>query len=180
MKPIRTYPLTWVLVVLVAVLLASAVPPAHPALGRLPPDISQKIVNVPVAATRDDDRMVVLVTFKRDQRMAVESWINGLKLQDQSIVWVRMPVIDDPGEPALRAQAESRLMARYASPGERANLLPLITNRARFVQLTGLRDATEASVLVINRRGDVLARVAGAYDADKAAIVMDTVRLREL
>lgn len=180
MKPIWTYPLTWVLVVLLAVVLAMAVPRSHPALGRLPPDIGQKIVQLPVAAARDDDRMIVLVTFKRDQRPAAESWINGLQLNDQSVVWVRMPVVDDPGDAALRAQAEGRLIARYAGALERNHLLPLITDRAAFLQWTGLRDTGEASVLVINRRGDVLARVAGAFDPDKAATVMDTVHLREL
>ncbi len=180
MKPIRTYPLTWILVVLLAIVLAFAGPRPHPALGRLPADIGEKLGKVPAAAVREDDRMIMVLTFRRDQRQAAENWIRGLRLHEHAVAWVRMPVVDDPGEPALRAEAEGRLLARYAGPGERNNLLPLITNRAVFVQSTGLRDTSQASVLVINRRGDVLARVVGEYDTDKAAVVMDTVRQQEL
>ena len=180
MKSIWSYPATWAVVVVLAAVLAFAVPRAHPALGRLPPDIGEKLVKGPVGMVHADDRMLVLVTFKRDQRIAAESWISGLNLRGGSVVWVRMPVVDDPGEPALRAQAEGRLLARYPSPGERSNLLPLITNRAMFVEATGLRDTNQASVLVINRRGEVLARVVGEYDPDKATTLMDTVHQREL
>jgi hypothetical protein len=180
MKPIWTYPLAWFVVVLVAVLLAFAGPRAHPALGHLPPDIGGKLDRVPVASVGDDDRMIVLVTFRRDQRVAAESWIKGLNLRNRAVVWVRMPVVDDPGDPTLRAQAEGRLLSRYADPAERENLVPLVTNRALFVAATGLHDTTQAHVLVINRRGEVLARVAGEFDAEKAATVLDTVSLREL
>ncbi len=180
MKPIWTYPLAWFAVVLAAVVLSFAVPRGHPALGRLPADIGARLDKAAVAAVQGDERMLVLVTFRRDQREAAESWVHGLSLRDRPVVWVRMPVVDDPGEPTLRARAEGRLMERYASPVERANLLPLVTNRAMFVELTGLRDISQAHMLVINRRGEVLARVAGAYDPQKAAIVMDTLTLQEL
>jgi hypothetical protein len=180
MKPIWTYPQTWLVVVLAAALLAFAVPRAHPPLGRLPPDIGHKLDRVPIAAVREDERIIVLVTFRRDQRQVAEDWINGLKLRERAVVWVRMPVVDDPGSADLRAQAEGHLMARYANPAERDNLVPLVTDRAMFVQATGLRDTSQAHVLVINRRGEVLARVAGEFDANKAATVMDTVTLSEL
>lgn len=180
MKPLWTYPLAWLAVVLVAAVLAFAVPRSHPALGRMPPDIGRKLDRVPVAAVHDDERMIVLVTFRRDQRAAADSWIRGLNLRDRAVSWVRMPVVDDPGEPGLRAQAEVRLMQRYGSPGERENLLPLVTNRAVFAEAAGLRDISQAHVLVINRRGEVLARVTGEFDPDKAATVMDTLTLREL
>ena len=131
-------------------------------------------------ARNDDERLVLIVTFSREHRAAAESWIRGLKLDNPAVAWVRMPVIDDPGVPAMRLQAEGRILARYASASERENLLPLVTNRALFVDATGLPDTRQAHVLVINRSGEVLARVAGAYDEEKAAIVRGTVSLQEL
>ena len=68
----------------------------------------------------------------------------------------------------------------YASAQERSNLVPVFTDRAAFVQSAGLRDIEHAHVLVLNRNGEVLARVAGAYDADKARIVRDTLSMSEL
>ena len=180
MKSAWTYTLAWGAVVLAAILLTFGVPRAHPALGRLPADIGQKIDQVPLARARDDERLIVIVTFSRDHRAAAESWIQGLQLDRQAYAWIRMPVIDDPGSPALRVQAEGRILARYPSPADRGNLLPLVTDRSLFVDATGVPDTRQAHVLVVNRRGEVLARVSGPYDVEKAATVLGTVTLQEL
>ncbi|MEO8855415.1 MAG: hypothetical protein ABI343_00360, partial [Burkholderiaceae bacterium] len=105
-----------------------------------------------------------------------ESWIDGMRLRsDQSISWVRMPVLNDPGDPSRRAAAESHVLDHYATPQERANLLPLIVDRAAFVQSAGLVDTQSANVLVINRNGEVLARVSGPFDEVKAQTLRDTL-----
>lgn len=180
MKPIWTYPLAWCAVVVVALLLAFGAPRYHHAVGRLPAEVGVQLERVPARATEPDGRMLALVTFQRDQRAVAETWIRGLNLHEGSVMWVRMPVVNDPGEPGLRAQAEGRLLARYPSPHERNNLLPVFTNRATFLQLARLSDSEQPWVLVINRRGDILARVAGPYDPDKAATLLDTLKMLEL
>ncbi len=180
MKPTWKYPFTWFAVVAAAMLLAVATPRQPGVLGHLPSEVGQKLV-YQVASAQRSERILALVTFNRDQRKQVESWINGLKLhQDRSIAWIRMPVVNDPRDPQRRAAAESRLMARYASPQERANLLPVITDRDAFVQAAGLRDADRAYVLVINRNGEVLARVAGEFDETKAEVLRDTLLMRDM
>ena len=80
----------------------------------------------------------------------------------------------------MRVQAEGRVLARYPSPADRGNLLPLVTDRSLFVDATGVPDTRQAHVLVVNRRGEVLARVSGPYDMEKAATVLGTVTLQEL
>lgn len=180
MKLFWTSPLTWIAVVVAAVLLAFAVPRSHPAMGRLPAGIDQKVVQVPAAQARADERLLLIVTFSRDHRAAAESWIQGLQLDRQAYAWVRMPVVDDPGSPALRVQAEGRILARYRGEADRGNLLPLVTDRSLFLDATGVPDTRQVHVLVVNRRGDVLARVSGPFDEEKAATVLDTLNLREL
>ena len=180
MKSVWTATLAWAAVVLAAIFLAFAVPRAHPALGRLPAGIGEKMDQVPVVRSRDDERRIVIVTFSREHRGAAETWIRGLQLDRQAYAWVRMPVVDDPGSPALRLQAEGRILARYASLADRSNLLPLVTDRSLFVGATGVPDTRQAHVLVVNRRGEVLARVSGPYDADKAATIVGTVLLQEI
>ena len=180
-KPIWTYPLTWCAVVAVAVVLAVATPRASGVVGRLPAAVGQKLDSQTMALANGDERFLALVSFHRDQRKEVESWISGLKLHhDSSIAWVRMPVVNDPGDPALRVAAENRLLARYASVLERQNLVTVITDRDAFVQSAGLRGTGNAYVLVVNRNGDVLARVAGEFDETKAESLREILMMREL
>ena len=176
-----TLPVTWLVVVLLALLLANAAPrdPALP--GRLPVAVGQQIEQRADAFRRGERRMLALVTFRREHRQDVESWISGLGLeQDRSIAWVRMPVVDDSGDPAHRVAAETRLLARYSSAQERANLVPVFVDRRDFVQATGLPTIDRAHVLVINRNGDVLAHVAGEYNEVKAREVRETLTASDL
>ena len=176
MKPIWTYPLAWVAVVVVAFMLAIAAPRELGVMGRLPSVVGQALDQKQPTAKSGDERILALITFNRGQRKDAESWINGLKLQNhRSISWVRMPVVNDPGDPAGRAAVEGRLLARYASPQERSNLMPVFVDRNSFVQSAGLLDTDTAYVLVINRNGDVLARVAGEFDEDKAQTLRETL-----
>ena len=181
MKPIWTYPLAWFAVVVVAFILAIAAPRESGVMGRLPPAVGQALDLKQPAAKSGDERILALITFNRGQRKDAESWISGLKLQNhRSISWVRMPVVNDPGDPAARAAAEGRLLAHYASPRERSNLLPVFVDRDNFVHSAGLLDTDTAYVLVINRNGDVLARVAGEFDEDKAQALRDTLLTNDL
>lgn len=181
MKPLGNYPVTWFVVVVMALMLALATPRKAGVMGRLPSDVGQKLERQPAALAQGEERILALITFHRDQRKDVESWISGLKLHDnRSIAWVRMPVVDDHGDPKSRAAAESRLMARYASAQERSNLLPIFTDREAFAQSAGLSDTQHAYVLVINRSGEVLARAAGGYDESKAEALRDTLLTRDM
>ncbi len=180
MKPIWNYPLTWFAVVVLAFVLAIATPHDSGVMGRLPSAVGQSLDLKPVAVKPGDGKILALVTFNRNQRREVESWIHGLNLHgDRSISWIRMPVVNDPGDPAHRAAAEGRLLKHYASAQERSNLLPVFVNQNTFAQSAGLLDTDTAYVLVINRNGDVLARVAGEFDADKAEALRETLRTSE-
>ena len=180
-KSIWAYPLTWFFVVAAAAVLAVATPREPGVMGRLPSVVGQLLQHKPAVLVRGEERILALITFHRSQRKDVESWISGLQLNhDRSIPWVRMPVVNDPGDPASRAAAEDRLLARYASAQERSNLVPVFTDRAAFVQSAGLDGTDRAYVLVINRSGDVLARVAGEFDETKAQTVRDTLLLHDL
>ena len=174
MKSFWSNPFTWFVVVVLAVVLAVATPRVSGVMGRLPAVIGKPLELKPAAVKREDDRILALITFNKSQRQEAESWIRGLKLQnEQSISWIRMPVVDDAGDPTRRAEAEGRLMAHYTSVQERSNLQPMFVNRDTFVKSTGIVDTNQAHVFVINRNGDVLARVAGGFDDGKAQIVRE-------
>jgi hypothetical protein len=181
MKKVWISTLAWAGIALAALIFAFAAPHDARVMGHLPELKAQFADRQPVSFPKDlpAERTLALVTFHRDHRKDAESWINGLKLRnDPSIAWVRMPVVNDPKDPVLRGEVETRLMARYASDAERSNLLPVFTDRAAFVQSTGLGNVDKAHVLVVNREGEVLARVSGQYDEAKAQALLQTLRMQ--
>ena len=181
MKPIWTTPLTWLAVVLVAILLALATPRSTGALGHLPPLVGKSLADKMLPVADSDRPIVALVSFHRHHRQQVDSWVEGLALhQNRSIGWIRMPVINDPGDESLRSAMQQRIHARYQVEQERSRLLPVFTDRPAFMQATGLPNTEHAVVLVLSRNGDVLARLVGPYDEDKGRTVRDLLGLQDL
>lgn len=173
--------LAWVGIAGAALVFAFVAPHDASVMGRLPELKAQLADRQPVSFPKGlpAERSLAVVTFHPDHRKDAESWIKGLQLRDDpSIAWVRMPVVNDPKDPVLRGEVETRLLSRYATETERRNLLPVFTDRAAFVQSTGLGNADKAHVLVVNRDGEVLARVSGQYDEAKAQALLQTLRMQ--
>lgn len=169
----------WLAAAGLALALALASPTDSTVMGRLPSLMSQTLAKRPMAVPEDlpGERTLALITFKRTQKEHADSWVEGLNLKnDPTINWIRMAVVNDPGTPEGRDEAQSRLLGRYPSEDERANLLPVFVDRKSFVRSAGLRGVDQAVVVVINRQGDVLARAEGRFDEIKAANLRETLR----
>ena len=147
-------------------------------MGQLPAHSTQSLNRKPVILPEGlpSDRTLALVTFNRDQRAQADSWIEGLNLKnDASISWVRIPVLGEPNTPNARRDAETRLLGRYTADIERAKMLPVFMDKAEFARATGLKNTGQGYAVVFNRQGEVLARVEGAFDADKAQTLRETL-----
>ena len=159
--------------------LAFAAPNDSSVMGRLPAFMAQTLLRQPVTVPEGlpSDRTLALITFKRGQRADVESWIQGMNLRnDPSITWMRMPVLNDPGTLTGRSAVEDRLLQHYTADSERAKMVPVFTDRASFVRSAGLASTDQVYAVVVNRQGEVLARVEGQFDADKAQTLRETLR----
>lgn len=179
MKSNGAYLGAWIAAAGFAVALAFVAPNETSVMGHLPAFISQTLMRQPVAVPEGlpSDRTLALITFQRGQRAQVESWIQGLDLRnDPSIAWMRMSVRDDPGTPTGRSAVESKLLQHYLADAERAKLVPVFTDRASFVRSAGLNGTTQVYAVVVNRQGDVLARVEGQFDPDKARKLRETLQ----
>lgn len=173
------YVLAWLSAAALAFALAVASPNEARVMGHLPSFISQTLMHRPMVLPEGlpSDRTLALVTFQRAHRAQADSWIQGLDLKnDASIQWLRMPVLNDPGTAGGRSTVENRLLQNYPAAHERANLVPVFTDRADFVRSVGLNGVSQGYAIVVNRRGDVLARVEGQFDADKAALLRETLK----
>jgi hypothetical protein len=168
----------WLVAVGLAFALAFAAPNESSVMGRLPAFMAQTLLRQPVTVPEGlpSDRTLALITFQRGQHAQVESWIQGMNLRnDPSISWMRMPVLNDPGTQG-RSAVEDRLLQRYPADTERAKLVPVFTDRASFVRSAGLGGTDQVYAVVINRQGEVLARVEGQFDADKAQTLRETLK----
>ena len=179
MKSNVSYLGAWLAAVGLAFAFAFVAPNDSSVMGRLPAFMAQTLLRQPVTVPEGlpSDRTLALITFKRGQHAEVESWIQGMNLRnDPSITWMRMPVVNDPGTMTGRSAVENRLLQHYPADAERAKLVPVFTDRASFVRSAGLASTDQIYAVVVNHQGDVLARVEGQFDADKAQTLRETLR----
>ena len=170
--------LAWVAAAGTGVGFAMWYPTEGSVMGQLPAHNTQSLAHAPVSLPEGlpSDRTLALVTFNRDQRSQADSWIEGLNLKnDPSISWVRIPVLGEPNSPDFKTDSEKRLLGRYTAEAERAKMLPMFVDKAAFARATGLNSSERGYAVVLNRQGEVLARVEGPYDPDKATALRETL-----
>ncbi len=182
MNSIVTYLGAWVAAVAVALVLAFASPTESSVMGEIPTFASHTLTQRSMTVPEDlpTDRTLALIGFKRGHHKKVQSWVDGLNLQnDTSIAWMRMPVINDPGTREGRNAVEDKLLRRYPLEAERARLLPAFVDSDRFARTAGLHSTEEVYAVVLNRQGEVLARVEGGFDEEKAVRLRETLQAGE-
>ena len=171
--------LMWVSVASAAFLFAFATPTGQAILGRVPAligsDLNRKPISIPAGLTAE--RTLVLVSFQRGQGRDVDTWIRGMSLREGGAVqWVRLPILNDPGDLSGRNEVESRFQARFTSPQERSKVVPVFTDQQAFLRSVGLTGTDQISALVLNRNGEVLARVEGVFSPDKKDLIEDALK----
>lgn len=57
--------------------------------------------------------------------------------------------------------------------------MPLFTDRANFGRAAGLKGTEQFYAMVVNRRGDVLARIGGEFNQDKAQTLHETLKAQK-
>jgi hypothetical protein len=167
----------WVGTAFAALALAVAAPKGLAILGHLPAftaaNLNKESVMIPEGLKAE--RTLLLLSLQRGQGHDIDSWIMGMHLrEDSSLPWLRMPVRDESAG-SYRSEVEGRLLARFTEPTERANVVPVFTDRDAFLKSAGLSRNDAVYALVVNRRGDVLARAEGPFDAEKARVLRDTL-----
>jgi len=164
--------LAWLAAATGALMLAVAAPSETSMMGRLPTPAAQRLGPPAVPSAR----VLALVGFDRSHRAEINSWIEGLRLhEDAAIPWIKMPVLDDPGDEASRRAVEGRIRATHDLPAQR--IVPVFTDRNEFIRAAGLSGREHASVLVLDRDGQVLARAEGQFDPARATALRETLLL---
>lgn len=168
----------WLAAVLLACALALGFPSERSVMGSLPPlaakDLNHKRLQLP--ADLGAERTLALIGFDRSHALGLDSWVKGLRLQDEpGIAWLRMPVLNDPGNASHREALEAFLLARYPNRQDRARMVPVFTDRDQFVRAAGLTSTRQPHAVVLSRSGEVLARAEGWYSEEKAQALLETL-----
>jgi hypothetical protein len=175
---IWTPTLAWLAAATAALVLAVAAPSETNLMGRLPTITAKRLdaQRVEQARTVPAERTLALVGFDRSHRGEIHSWIQGLQLdRDSAISWVKMPVLNDPGSEDARLEAERRLLASLSPGPHIGRVVPVFTNRDEFIRAAGISGTQHASVLVLDRDGQVLARAEGHFDQNRAQALRETL-----
>lgn len=170
--------LGWVAAIGAAIGLAAFAPHERLVLGKVPPLAAKRLDQTHVSLPHGlpSERTLAVVVFKRSQREEAQSWVDGLRLhQDRDINWVRLGVVTDPGDEAKRREIEERLNQRHPGLADPYRSVRVFTDKEAFSRALGLGTADHASVVVIDREGNVLARAQGPFDADKAQALRKTL-----
>jgi hypothetical protein len=170
--------LGWVAAIGAAIGLSTLAPHERLVLGKVPPVAAKRLDHTPVTIPQglESDRTLAVVVFKRSQREQAQSWIDGLRLhQDRSINWLRVGVVNDPGDEAKRLEIEQRLNERHPGLADPYRSVRVFTNKEAFMRSLGLPSDEHVTVLVIDREGNVLARAQGPFDETKAQSLRRTV-----
>ena len=180
-RTVWTPTLAWLAAASAALVLAFAAPSETNVMGRLPALTAKRLDQQRIALPNSlsADRTLALVAFNGNQRAEIDSWIQGLALdQDSSISWFKMPVLKDPGNEDARSAIEVRLLARHTTDTARSRTVPVFTDRDAFIRTAGLSGADHASILILDREGNVLARAEGLFDQSKAQALRETLQAR--
>ncbi|RYX96620.1 MAG: hypothetical protein EOO28_06825 [Comamonadaceae bacterium] len=178
LKNLFSWTLAWLAAAGLAFALAFAAPNEASVMGRMPSFMAQTLSrqNMVIPDGLSAERTLALINFRKGQRQDIQGWIDGMGLKDSAqITWLRMPVLNDPGTSNGRVEVEDKLLAHYLAPAERARLLPVFTDADSFRRAAGLTNSDQVYAVVINRHGDILARVEGQYDPDKADALRETL-----
>ncbi|MEP6824375.1 MAG: hypothetical protein ABI919_06125 [Ramlibacter sp.] len=177
-KTMWTPTLAWLAAAGAALILAFAGPSELAVMGRLPSLTANQPGHRTIALPDELPARptLALVGFARTQKGEIDSWVQGLNLtRDDSIAWMKLPVLSDPGSAPARKAALERLFERHSGRTDTARLLPVFTDRDAFVRTAGLSGMEHAGILVIGRDGRVLARAEGHFDEGKAQALRETL-----
>ena len=123
------------------------------------------------------ERTLVLLGFDEPQQVAIDTWTQGLGLDlpANTIPWVEMPLIDNPGM-IMRWFIDTGMRGGIKGGALRSHIWTAYTDKKEFLQSCGINSESEIKVLVVDRAGKVLRSESGEYPTEGAARILNALR----
>jgi len=146
---------------------------------RLPAVTGKDLNGKPWKAPADfpADRTLVILGYEQEQQAAIDTWTTGMGLTQpgNTLPWVEMPVIDEPGM-VMRWIIDTGMQRGIPGKDARSHVWTAYTDRQAFLKSCGLDSVNEIHVLVVARDGVILALESGRHTDDAAARILKVLR----
>jgi hypothetical protein len=114
-------------------------------------------------------RTIILVAFAQSQQDNIDGWVAGMMLKAAGApAWFEVPVISNYGA-AGRWFIDNGMRRGITDPKDRAKVVTVYTGKTAFKKSMGIPNESDVHVFVVDRSGEVIARVSGDYTAAGAA-----------
>jgi len=146
---------------------------------RLPAVTGKDLNGKPWKAPADfpGDRTLVILGYEQEQQEAIDTWTAGMGLTkpENSLPWVEMPVIDEPGM-VMRWIIDTGMQRGIPDQDIRSHVWTAYTDRKAFLKSCGIDSVSDIHVLVVDRAGRILAMETGRHTDAAAARIAKLLR----
>jgi hypothetical protein len=149
------------------------------AAPRLPNVTGKDLNGKPWKAPADfqADRTLVILGYEQEQQAAIDTWTAGMGLTKpaNTLPWVEMPVIDEPGL-VMRWIIDTGMQSGIPGKDARSHVWTAYTDRKAFLKSCGIDSVNVIHVLVVARDGAILAMESGPHTDKAAARILKVLR----
>jgi len=146
---------------------------------RLPAVTGKDLNGKPWKAPADfpADRTLVILGYEQAQQAAIDTWTAGMGLMqpENTLPWVEMPVIDEPGM-VMRWIIDTGMQRGIPGKEARGHVWTAYTDRKAFLKSCRIDSVNDIHVLVVARDGAILAMESGRHTDVAAARILQVLR----
>ena len=151
---------------------------AAPTVNTMPFTTGKDLNSVPWSVPKGlpAERTLVLIGFDEPQQAAIDTWTQGLGLDQptNTIPWVEMPLIDNPGM-FMRWFIDTGMRGGIKGRFQRSHVWTAYTDKKAFLNSCGITSEKDIRVLVVDRTGRIKASEAGGYTKEGAARLLKSL-----
>jgi hypothetical protein len=108
-------------------------------------------------------RTLLIVGFQGKQQTNIDTWIVGLNLKSKAAPhWFEVPLINDPGKIG-RWFIDNGMRRGIPNIENRSHIVTVYGNKTELMKSMGIAGEEKVHVLVLDQKGQILARVKGDY-----------------
>ena len=142
---------------------------------RLPAVTGKDLNGKPWKAPADftADRTLVILGYEQEQQAAIDTWTAGMGLTQpgNTLPWVEMPVIDEPGM-VMRWIIDTGMQRGIPNKDARSHVWTVYSDRKAFLKSCEIDSVNDIHVLVVARDGAILAKESGPHTDEAAARIL--------
>jgi hypothetical protein len=165
-KPTMMKNLRQILAPALSLVLLGSIAHANTAVNTMPVTSGKDLNGTPWSVPKGlpAERTLVLIGFDEQQQVAIDTWTQclGLDQPTNTIPWVEMPLIDNPGM-LMRWFINTGMRGGIKGRALRSHVWTAYTDKKGFMQTCGMSSTKDVYALVVDRAGRIRSMESGEY-----------------